>query len=96
MPIGRQQVAKHIPTEANTRNNRSSIARQCLQYTHATIEKVLQEEFSMWFTYVQCWEMDVFCMGLPRDSISSTEQNENKNKNGVSPRQSRRKGLPKG
>jgi hypothetical protein len=28
MPIARQRVAKHISTEANARNNRSSIVRQ--------------------------------------------------------------------
>jgi hypothetical protein len=28
MPIVRQKVAKHIPTEANAQNNRRSIARQ--------------------------------------------------------------------
>jgi hypothetical protein len=27
MPISRQRVAKHIATEANVRNNRTSIAR---------------------------------------------------------------------
>jgi hypothetical protein len=28
MPIARQRVAKHIPSEANARSNRISIARQ--------------------------------------------------------------------
>jgi hypothetical protein len=28
MPIARQQVAKHIPAEANARNNKTPIARQ--------------------------------------------------------------------
>jgi hypothetical protein len=28
MPIDRQRVAKHIPSEANARNNRTSIVRQ--------------------------------------------------------------------
>jgi hypothetical protein len=28
MPIARQRVAKHIPAEANARNNRTFIARQ--------------------------------------------------------------------
>jgi hypothetical protein len=28
MPITRQRVAKHIPAEANARNNKTSIARQ--------------------------------------------------------------------
>jgi hypothetical protein len=79
MPIARQRVAKHIPVEANARNNRTSIARQRPQYTgnnritsvavqravNRTVEKAV---FSMWFAYTHCWTTDVFSMdpaGLP-------------------------------
>jgi hypothetical protein len=64
---------------------------------NATIEK---EVFSMWFTYIHCWAMDVFSVGAPRDYVSNTELNQigkqerrEENENGVSPRQSRKKGL---
>jgi hypothetical protein len=45
MPIARQRLGKHIPAEANVRNNRTSIARQRIsKHTFLRIETV----FSAW------------------------------------------------
>jgi hypothetical protein len=41
MPIAKQRVAKHIPAEENSRNNRTSIARQrCGKQALSTIQAV--------------------------------------------------------
>jgi hypothetical protein len=62
---------------------------------NTTIE---EEVFSIWFACIHFWAKDVFSMDPPQDYISSTAQNqikkerENKNENGKSPRQSRKKG----
>jgi hypothetical protein len=41
MPIARQWVTKHIPAEANVRNNRKSVARQhCGKQGLSTIQAV--------------------------------------------------------
>jgi hypothetical protein len=42
--IGRQRLDKHIPAEANTRNNTTSIARQQISKQASTIESL----FSAW------------------------------------------------
>jgi hypothetical protein len=45
IPIARQRLCKHIPAEANARNNRTSIARQRIsKHTSVTIDAV----FSAW------------------------------------------------
>jgi hypothetical protein len=45
IPIARQQLGKHIPVEANARNNRTSIAKQRIsKHASLTIEAV----FSAW------------------------------------------------
>jgi hypothetical protein len=44
MPIAIQRVVKHIPAEANARNNRTSIARQ--RYGKQTLSTT-QDVFSM-------------------------------------------------
>jgi hypothetical protein len=45
IPIARQRLGKHIPAEANARNNRTSIAKQRIsKHTSLTIEAV----FSAW------------------------------------------------
>jgi hypothetical protein len=56
---------------------------------------VSQEVFPMWFAYISVAGQRMFFMALPRDYISSTEQNgnrENENENGASPWHSRKKG----
>jgi hypothetical protein len=40
-----------------------------------TVNTTVEEGvFSMWFTYIHCWAMVVFSMGLPQGYISGTEQ----------------------
>jgi hypothetical protein len=43
VPIARQRLDNHIPTEANTRNNRTSIARQRIS-KHASL--IIEAVFS--------------------------------------------------
>jgi hypothetical protein len=89
MPIARQRVAKHIPAEANARNNSTFIARQRPQYAgnnritsvamQRAVNTTIEEEvFSMWFAYIHCWTTDVFSMGPSRDYISGTEPKDSK------------------
>jgi hypothetical protein len=55
IPIARQRLGKHIPMQANVRNNRASIARQQInKHTSLTIKAV----FSVWSVQSGC--KDVF------------------------------------
>jgi hypothetical protein len=35
-----------------------------------------EEMFSMCFSYIHCWETEVFAVGPPRGYVSNTEPNE--------------------
>jgi hypothetical protein len=87
MSIARQRVTKHIPAEANARNNKTSIARQRPQYAgniriisfamQRVVNTTIEEEvFYMWLAYIHCWETGVFSVVPPRDYISSPVVNQ--------------------
>jgi hypothetical protein len=87
MPIAGQRVPKHIPAEANTRNNRTSTVKQRLQYafnnriTPVAMQRVVNTTikeaiFSIWLAYIHCWATDVFSVGPPRDYISNPVVNQ--------------------
>jgi hypothetical protein len=87
MPIAGQRVPKHIPAEANARNNTTSTVKQRLQYafnnriTPVAMQRVVnttikEAMFSIWLAYIHCWATDVFSVGPPRDYISNPVVNQ--------------------
>jgi hypothetical protein len=53
IPIARQRLGKHIPAEANARNNRTSIARHRIS-KHASL--TIEAMFSVWSVQIGCKE----------------------------------------
>jgi hypothetical protein len=82
-PVAMQRAAKHIPAEANSQNNRTSVARQRPQYagkiriTPVDMQSAVNTAvFSMRFSYIHCGATNMFSLGPPRDCISSPVVNQ--------------------
>jgi hypothetical protein len=68
-PIAKQRLGKHIPAEANARNNRTSIARQRISKHYSlsieivfsawSVQRIYKEGFSWEELVIRSWESSV-------------------------------------
>jgi hypothetical protein len=57
-------------------NTWATIEQLLLLYSGTVNTTIEEAVLSMLFSYIHCWAMDMFSMGLPPDYISSTRQNQ--------------------